>query len=198
MRAWGRKRNTGQLGNGSTINSSAPVLVSTTGALAGKTVVALSAGYEHSLALCSDGTVVAWGYNGYGQLGNGNYTNSSVPMTVTRLGALLGKTVTAVSAGQYHSLALCSDGTVAAWGYNGSDGQLGNNSTSNSNIPVTVITAGTPLSGKTVVSLAAGGFHNLALCSDHTVATWGYNGNGQLGNGSSTNSLVPVAIVTSA
>ena len=185
----------GQLGNNSTSQSTVPVAVSTSGALAGKTVIALAAGNYHSLALCSDGTVVTWGFNSNGQLGNGSTTQSTVPVAVSTSGVLSGKTVIAVAAGTSHSLALCTDGTVAAWGYN-AYGQLGNNSTTQSTVPVAVNTSGV-LAGKTVISLSAGGYQSLALCSDGTVAAWGNNSNGQLGNNSTTNSSVPVAVSTS-
>ncbi len=80
-------------------------------------MVAISAGTYHSLALCSDGTVAAWGLNNVGQLGNNSTGPSFVPVAVTTTGALSGKTVVAVSAGWIHSLALCSDGTLVAWGF---------------------------------------------------------------------------------
>ena len=191
--AWG-DNGYGQLGNSNTTNSSVPVLVNQSGVLAGKTVVSVAAGFRLSLVLCSDGTVAAWGDNGYGQLGNGNTTSSSVPVLVNQSGVLAGKTVVSVAAGDYHSVALCSDGTVAAWGANFST-QLGNGSANNSSVPVLVNQSGV-MAGKTVVSVSAGGSHNLALCSDGTVAAWGYNGYGQLGNGSTSYSLglVPVLV----
>ncbi|OYW76315.1 MAG: hypothetical protein B7Z37_09475 [Verrucomicrobia bacterium 12-59-8] len=187
----------GQLGNNTTVNSSVPMAVTTAGTpLAGKVVCAVSAGYEHSLALCTDGTLASWGYNSNGQLGDNTTTNSSVPVAVTTAGSpLAGKSVVAIGTGTYHSLALCSDGTLAAWGYN-TYGQLGNSSTTNSSVPVAVTTAGTLLAGKTVVSVAVGGHHTLALCSDGTLVTWGENNFGQLGNNTTTNSSVPVAVTT--
>lgn len=135
---------------------------------------------------------MAWGYNGYGQLGNNTTTNRLVPVNVAMTGALSGKTVVAMAAGDYHSLALCSDGLVAAWGYN-INGQLGNSSTAQSHVPVAVNTSGV-LSGKSVAAVVAGSGHSLALCSDGTVVAWGANGNGELGNNSGTNSLVPVEV----
>jgi len=189
--AWGWNGN-GQLGNNSTTDSSVPVLVTQSGVLAGKTVVSVASGYSHSLALCSDGTVAAWGYNGDGELGDNSTTDSSIPVLVTQSGVLAGKTVVSAAAGAYHSLALCSDGTVAAWGYNG-DGELGNNSTTDSSVPVLVTQSGV-LAGKTVISVAAGQYQSLALCSDSTVAAWGYNGDGELGNNSTTDSSVPVLV----
>ena len=191
VNSWGANAS-GQLGNNSTTQSTVPVAVTAAGVLTGKTVVAIAAGDAHSIALCSDGTVAAWGANASGQLGNNSTTPSSVPVAVTITGALAGKTVVAIAAGGSHSLAVLSDGTVAAWGAN-TNGQLGNNSTTPSSVPVAVTITGV-LAGRTVTSLAAGLLHSLALCSDGTLATWGANANGQLGNNSTTQSLVPVAV----
>ncbi|MDB6174478.1 MAG: hypothetical protein JWL59_3789 [Chthoniobacteraceae bacterium] len=190
--AWG-SNDGGTLGNNSTTSSLVPVAVNTDGVLSGKRVVAVAAGANHSLALCSDGTVAAWGYNGDGQLGTNLVpSSSSVPVAVNMAGVLFGKTVIAVAAGDNDSLALCSDGTVAAWG-RGYYGELGNNSTISSPVPVAVNTAGV-LSGKTVIAVAAGRAHNLALCSDGTVAAWGDGSYGELGNNSTTSSLVPTMV----
>ena len=192
MAAWGLNWS-GQLGNGTTTESSVPVRVNQSGVLADKTVIAVSTGDSHSLALCSDGTLATWGYNFYGQLGDGTTTESSVPVRVNQSGVLAGKTVVAVAAGSYHSLALCSDGTLATWGYNRS-GQLGDGSaTTESKIPVRVNQGGI-LAGKTIVAISAGDEHSLALCSDGTLATWGANGSGQLGDGSNKENNIPVLI----
>ncbi|MFZ2276735.1 MAG: choice-of-anchor D domain-containing protein, partial [Prosthecobacter sp.] len=194
--AWGNNNN-GQLGNNNKTNSSVPVALTTAGTpLAGRTLLALSAGYQHSLALCSDGTLAAWGDNAAGELGTNTNTGSSVPVAVTTAGTpLAGKVAVAVSAGWQHNLVLCADGTLTAWGSN-SSGQLGNNSTTNSLVPVAVTTIGTPLAGRAVVAIRTGASHNLALCADGTLATWGNNYYGQLGNNSTTSSLVPVAVTT--
>ena len=195
LAAWGAG-NFGQLGNNTYVNSSVPVAVNTGGVLSGKTVIAVAAGQYHGLALCSNGTVVAWGSNSNGQLGNGSAaTTSNVPVAVDTGGALLGKTVIAIAAGQNHSMALCSDGTLATWGSN-SLGQLGNNSTTDSNIPAAVSITGTPLAGRTITAIAAGFSHSLAACSDGTLAAWGFNGHAELGNGGYVNSSVPVAVST--
>jgi len=115
-------------------------------------VTAIAGGLLHSLALKSDGTVRAWGQNTSGQSGNGTVTfGSNTPVQVSGLSG-----VAAIAGGDIHSLALKSDGTVWAWGYN-LDGELGNGTYTDSNTPVEV----SGLSGVTVI--AGGGFHSLAL-----------------------------------
>ncbi|MEO5913684.1 MAG: hypothetical protein ABIS50_05595 [Luteolibacter sp.] len=182
----------GELGNGSWENQPLPVRVDSSGVLAGKTVVAVAAGEAHALALCSDGTVASWGSNEGGQLGT-DVDGSNVPVRVSRSGVLAGKTVVAIAAGHSHSLALCSDGKVVAWGLN-SSGELGNGKTVKSGVPV-LVKAGGELLGKTVVGIAAGYSHSLALCSDGTIVAWGDNSSGQLGNGTKVNSSVPVLVI---
>ncbi|MCX6874729.1 MAG: immunoglobulin domain-containing protein [Verrucomicrobia bacterium] len=192
--AWGLN-DFGQLGNNGTVNSNIPIAVNTAGILSGKTIVAVATGYRHSLALCSDGTLAAWGNNGVGQLGDNSTADRLVPADITTSGILSGKTVVAITAGNFHSLALCADGTVAAWGSN-SASQLGTGDTADSSVPVAVNCSGV-LSGKSPVAIGAGDSHSLALCADGTVAAWGSNDVGQLGNDSAANSSVPVAITTS-
>lgn len=192
--SWGFNGN-GQLGNSTTTDSRIPLAVTISGALSGKVVIAIAAGQFHNLALCSDGTLVSWGYNFYGQLGNGNITQSSSPVAVSRTGVLSGKTITAIAAGAYHSLVLCSDGTLAAWGYNG-NGELGNGGTGFSTLPVAVDLSGV-LSAKIIGTVSAGSFHNIVLCTDGTLAGWGYNGTGQLGDGTTNSRSVPVLVNTS-
>lgn len=187
--AWGAN-NHGQLGDGSTTSSSLPRAVDTTGALAGKKVWQLAGGLQHSLALCSDGTVAAWGAGISGVLGNGTPFDSLVPTAVNAdpgTSALAGKKVVSVAAGSFHSLALCDDGTVAAWGEN-NNGSLGDGTSRSSLVPVAVNTeAGvSALHGKSVVAIAAGTYHSVALCSDGTLAAWGSNG--------WTSSDVPLAV----
>jgi alpha-tubulin suppressor-like RCC1 family protein len=196
LAAWGWNAD-GQLGINSKTNSTVPVPVYQDGTLAGRSIVAMSAGIGHSLVLCSDGTLAAWGDNSYGQLGNNDNsrTGKLTPVPVDRSGLLAGKTITAVTAGFSHNLAMCSDGTLATWGWN-KDGQLGNNTTTDSSVPVAVSTSGV-LAGKLPTAISAGYGHNLALCSDGTLAAWGYNPAGQLGNNTSIGSTAPVAVTTS-
>jgi alpha-tubulin suppressor-like RCC1 family protein len=172
----------GQLGNGksgSGQNQISPVEVS------GITnAVAVSAGNDHSLVLLNDGSVKAFGDNRFGQLGNGTSDSSSnIPVTVSGITNAI-----AISAGRIHSLVLLSNGTVKAFGNNGS-GQLGTGTTNPSISPVDV-------SGITnAVAISAGGSHSLVMLSDGTVKSFGLNTEGQLGIGTSdTSSNNPVDV----
>lgn len=186
----------GQLGNGNNTNSYVPVAVNTSGVLSGKIIIRVAAGLHHSIALASDGKVYTWGYNAFGQLGNGNNTNSNVPVAVDTSGVLSGKIITQIASGYGHSMALASDGKVYTWGLN-SSGQLGNYTYTDSKVPVSIKTSGV-LSGRTIIQIAAGSDHSIALASDGTVYTWGRNDYGQLGNGSFIGSITePVAVNTS-
>lgn len=135
--------------------------------------IRIAAGDSHSLALRADGTVWAWGTNVEGQLGRG--TAGGIGNAPAQVDGLTG--VTAIAAGGRHSVALRSDGTVWSWGSN-QRGQVGNGTTG---APVTRPAQVSGLTG--VVAIAAGGFHSVALRSDGTVWTWGWNENGQLGSG---------------
>jgi alpha-tubulin suppressor-like RCC1 family protein len=181
--AWGDNL-LGELGTGNIASSDVPVRVK----LAAKIrVTAVAAGSDHSLALTSKGRVLAWGDNGDGELGNGkNGDFFDLPVAVK----LPGKTtVTRLAGGDQHSLALTSKGQVLAWGFN-SFGELGDGSTTDSDLPVKVkLPAGTK-----VIGIAAGSDHSLALTSKGHVLAWGENGFGELGDGNTTNSDLPVKV----
>jgi hypothetical protein len=143
--------------------------------------------------------LAAWGNNGSGQLGDTTTTQRNAPVTPDLTGVLAGKTIVQVVRGVSHTLALTSEGKVYAWGANFS-GQLGDNTTTQRNAPVAVNTASgvSALFGKTVTAIAAGNYHNLALCSDGTVAAWGTNSQGQMGDTTTTQRNAPVAVNTAS
>ncbi len=180
LKCWGGNA-FGQLGNGTKTDSTTPVAV--TGL---STVTDLAGGAEHYCAL-SGGKAYCWGNNGQGQLGDGTNTDRATPTAVSGLTG----TPVGLLAGALHTCALLDDGTLWCWGY-GVDGELGNGGTASSPKPVEVTGNPTP----TWVALGAGGqqaFHTCATSLDGTTYCWGANPFGQLGDGSTTNSDVPIA-----
>jgi len=179
--SWGYNEN-GQLGDGTTTNR---LLYADIGA--GNNVVQVAAGYGspsgHGLEVRTDGTVWAWGMNSFGQLGDGTTDSRLAPVQVTGLTGVM-----RVAGGCNHSLALRSDGTVWAWGGNAA-GQLGRGTTSDHEVTPAPVSG---LAGVTKISAGCG--FSLALRSDGTVWAWGYDNVGQLGNGSTASSAVPVKI----
>nr|WP_307936461.1 Ig-like domain repeat protein [Salinispora arenicola] len=131
-------------------------------------------------------TILAWGDNQFGQLGDGTGADSGTPIPVS---LPPGTTVTAIAAGNEHSLALTSTGTVLAWGRN-RFGQLGDETNTSRVTPVTVSLP----PNTTITDIAAGHSHSLAITSAGTALAWGGNGAGQLGDGTTTDSNKPVAV----
>lgn len=173
---WGKNDN-GELGNGTTIQQNAPVMV--TGL---SDVKAIAAGGYYSLALKSDGTVWAWGVNGSGELGDGTTTDRFVPVQVDGL-----TDVIAIAAGGSHSLAVKQDGTVWAWGSN-TYGTLGDGTRTHRTRPVQVRNL------QHIVAVAGGGYHSLAVDRAGNVWSWGDNSRKQLGLSSNVSSLIPVPV----
>ena len=168
----------GQLGNGGVANSAVPVAAA---APAGVVFSAVSAGWDHSLALSTTGTVWSWGYNFWGQLGLGTQGPGDparlTPFPVNSFPP--GTVITAIAAGADFSLALDSTGAVWAWGANGF-GQLGQPAAGPGVSSTPIQTAAPANAG--VTAIAAGACHGLAV-KGGAVLAWGYNGFGQLGNG---------------
>jgi len=266
----------GQLGNGqyvggsstllqsqSSVDSTVPVKVyKGEGVMSGKKMVKVFAAQYHSCALSADGLMYCWGYNGQGQLGTGNITDSAVPVQVG--GALAGKTITEIGGTANTSCAI-AEGKIYCWGQNtkgqaglgyadatsvtspalvsatntattlptsysatvltsgsrssttcaivngkaycwgpNENGAVGDNTTTQRNLPTKVIDTGV-LSGKTVTSIsqdgfvsdASGGFAHTCAVASGAVYCWGDNLVGQLGDGTTTDRTVPVAVLTS-
>ena len=177
--AWG-KNEYGQLGNCSGGVGSTPVQVH---GMSGE-AIAVAAGHSHGVALMNDGTVWAWGYNYFGQLGDGSETNRCTPVQVTGI-----SDAKAISAGLGHTLAVTQDGSVWAWGSN-VFGELGDGSYASSRAPVQV--HGLTNATAVAASMTA---HSVAVREDGTVWAWGSNGFGQFGDGTYVSQPLPVLAV---
>jgi alpha-tubulin suppressor-like RCC1 family protein len=185
VECWGW--NAGALGNGTTANqSSTPVPI--TGFTGTVTAVSVggTANNSFACAVTSTGSVQCWGRDDVGELGSTTMDNSAVPVPVTGLS----NGETAVTVGYDSACALTSGGAVQCWG-NNDTGQLGNNSTTNSPVPVPVmgLTSG-------VTALSSAGNTTCAVTAGGAVQCWGNNASGELGNNSTTQNLTPVQVMT--
>ncbi|XP_040057151.2 RCC1 and BTB domain-containing protein 1 [Gasterosteus aculeatus] len=184
--AWGHNGYS-QLGNGTTNQGVAPVLVSAN--LLNKKVTDVACGSHHSMALTDSGEVYAWGYNNCGQVGSGSTANQPTPRRVSS--SLQSKVAVSIVCGQNSSLAVVENGEVYGWGYNG-NGQLGLGNNGNQLTPCRLAA----LQGLCVQQIVSGYAHSLALTDEGLLYTWGANTYGQLGTGNKSNQLSPVHIMT--
>jgi alpha-tubulin suppressor-like RCC1 family protein len=178
---WGGN-DSGELGNGSTIDCHTPAQVP---GLVG--VVGIRVGFNFTMTLRDDGTVWSWGKNVGGCLGDGTYETRYSPVQASGLTG-----VTSIAAGAYHSIAKKSDGTVWAWGDN-KYGQIGYGDREPQPTPVPVTFPVGFLSD--FIEIGAGGAQSFAVGNNGTMWAWGFNGYGQLGDGTTTDRWSPVRIV---
>jgi alpha-tubulin suppressor-like RCC1 family protein len=171
----------GQLGNDTTDTVSTPVDVQGFGS----GTATIACGSAHTCAVTRGGAASCWGYDVHGGLGDNATTNSIVPVGVFGLSA----GAASMATGWGHSCVLTTTGAVKCWGYD-VYGQLGDASTVEqlAPVPVTGLSTG-------VQAIAAGYYHSCALTTAGSVQCWGSNIDGQLGNGSTTDSDVPVAVL---
>ncbi len=174
--AWG-SNDKGQLGN--IANSGTPTPTATPIQVTGSSYTRATAGAFHALALRADGTLYSWGWNVYGQLGNGTRSTNAATASPTPTPVNGGGSYTQLAAGLYHSVATMADGSLWAWGGN-DQGQVGIAIVSGgSNI---IVSPSQIASAGTYTTTTVGSFHTLALSGDGILYTWGSNNNGQLGN----------------
>ncbi len=156
----------GALGNGVGPNQPTPVAV----AGLGTGMQSVTAGDLFGCALTDGGAVWCWGYNNFGQLGNGNQTDQPTPVAVSGLGNGVAK----IAAGKYHACAVTTASTLQCWGFNGG-GRLGDGGTTTQLTPVSVASL-----GNTVQAVATGDEHSCALSLAGAVSCWGQNFGGPL------------------
>ena len=187
---WGRNQ-AGQLGNESTDDSRIPVNI-TQQFPANDRVTDLFLGQDFSSALTESGQVFMWGQNNYGQLGNGSTTSSNVPVNITNQFPSENKVI-ALSLGTFHVGALTDIGRVYVWGFNGF-GEIGDNSSSSKNVPLEI----TSLYSSTdpVVQISMGNYSSSARTQSGSIFTWGWNGDGQLGDGTKIDRREPVNVTS--
>lgn len=196
VRCWGYNHY-GQLGNGTRVSNQAPVAVT---GLSG--AMAIAVGRQHSCALLNTGEVKCWGDNFAGQVGNNTVvtTNWLAIVPINTIGV---SNATAISTLDSHSCALLTTGRISCWGVN-NYGQIGNGTTIGSDIPQNGVPSGVykPVSviglKSSVETITTGAAHTCALLNNSEVQCWGMNNNGQLGNGTSTNSSTPVSVMIDA
>jgi len=158
---------------------------------ASRVAVQLTAGSAHACALLDNHSVQCWGNNSDGQLGVGDTTDRQTPTTVTLpAGKSVAQITTGIEYTKGHTCALFTDGTVSCWGGN-TYGQLGLGNTDPLNAPSSTVNLG---AGRTATQIAAGGDHTCAVLDNGTLSCWGYNGTGELGQGNTSNSLVPIMV----
>ena len=186
----------GALGTDSWDNEYTPAAVDRSGALAGLTIKQISAGKYHTCAIASDNNGYCWGYGGDGRLGTGSTGETNTPLAVIRTGVLAGRTLKQISAGGNHTCAIADNDEAYCWG-NNNYGELGNNSTSDSSVPVKVSASGV-LNSKIITSIKTDELYTCALTSEGKVACWGWGYYGQIGIDNGTfaddKALVPVLI----
>jgi alpha-tubulin suppressor-like RCC1 family protein len=176
----------GVLGNGVETDETTARTVT---AVAGAT--GLGTGFDHTCAVVADATALCWGRNEFGAVGNGT-TNDPTLVPTAVLTEFDGPALTGIatiSGGQFHTCAAMVDGSARCWGY-GPNGQLGNGQTDGSTVPVTVTRDGTVDLGG-IGSLTTGGDHACVRRALGELRCWGYNDDGQIGDGTQADQSFP-------
>jgi len=181
VKCWGQNSN-GQLGDGTTVDRSSPVLSD----MGGEGAISVSAGSYHTCAIMSSRSVMCWGDNWNGQIGDGSNVDRTTPVEIPIPG---NSSAVSIDSGAMHTCMGVNDGSMFCWGYN-AYGQLGIGGTASSKSPATV-----PLStDQLLTSVQVGLFHSCALFDSGEISCWGDNSNGQLGDGTQIGSPIPATV----
>lgn len=185
----------GQLGNGNFANHLLPENITPYFNLEeGETIVDLSSGDSHMIALTSNARVFTWGYNRYGQIGNGTRLNQSIPLDITPfLGLTENEYATFISVSGYHTMVLTSNHRVLSWGW-GVRGQIGNGSYYDHLLPVDITANFGFHEGEYLVEVVGAWGNIMALSNQHRFFGWGYNYDGAVGDGTRSSRPYPVDV----
>ena len=186
--AWGNN-DRGQLGNDTLISSSIPIEITAFLDLdESETILNIAVGDYHSLVLTSNHRLLVWGWNLYGQLGDGTATQKIVPVDLTdEFDLSIDEDIVKIVAGSDYSGALTSEGRVFVWGRN-QMGQLGNGTINDTQTPIEITSQFDLDQEELITDLIFGTYHSMALTNDGRLFSWGGNAYGQLGDG--TNNLM--------
>lgn len=182
----------GKLGKGFNDTFNTPMLVSQ-GQQPFNNTQSLSPGYQYSCSIGSNSKAYCWGYNNFNQLGDGTVISRASP-TELSLGAMPANDVKSIKTGNRNTCAIASNDRAYCWGENSTAGKLGDGTTTSRSVPVAVSQGAMP--SLTVSSISVSTYHTCAINStDNRVYCWGSNSSGQLGDGTTTNRLTPVAVL---
>ena len=189
-RCWGRG---GELGDGTSTTHPRPVIVRSVNGQGPLThITQISAGGGQTCVRMTDGTARCWGVDG--ALGNGKRA-SRLPMKVLNAtGSAPQTNITQISVGNLHTCVTITDGTARCWGFNDS-GELGDGTTTNRFLPVRVLNVAGTAPQIRMTQVVATYQHTCARITDGTARCWGFNGNGQLGDGTTSSHSRPVKVL---
>jgi len=185
----------GQLGINSLVTTASPTPVDTSGVLNGKTIKSIYASSNNTCVITTEGQLACWGQNNYGQVGDNTVATALVPKALSPLGLLNDKTILSVDIGQTRICVVASDNNGYCWGRNEA-GQFGDGTTTDSRLPVAVSKTGV-LNSKSIKQISTSITNTCALATDGVAYCWGGNAAGQVGNGTTAATTVPVAVDTS-
>ena len=186
---WG-SNSSSQLGDGTTIDKKVPTLVSNAFLSENESITKIYSGSYYNFLTTSNGKVYGWGGNSYGVLGNGTQDYLLQPTLITFNNLLNFETFVSFDLGIYHSLGITNLGNIYSWGRN-TLGRLGNGTNVDSYSPVLVL-INQLIENEYIVDFSAGFSHSLVLTNIGRTIVWGYNGYGQLGDGSNINKVNPL------
>jgi uncharacterized repeat protein (TIGR02543 family) len=196
MFTWGNN-SFGGLGDGTTTSKSIPTEITSRFNLGvDESISSISLGHYYSSAITSTNRVFTWGWNNYGQLGDGTTTSKTTPNEITsQFNLAVDESVESVSLGGYHMSAITSAGRILIWGRNDYQ-QLGDGTGVNKSTPIEITSRFSLELNERIVSVSLGGYHSSAITSTSRMFTWGHNYYGQLGDGTTSLRNIPTEITT--